>query len=126
MSISSKEIEALWSQYSEGIHKSGISVAQYVESNGVPYRTFEKWYQKKFSSPDVVGCAVSGIPTSTPQASSEVKVDKAEAPEAVKKKAACVSYINIGLSNGVKIEHHRLSYSDLVIFIEKLQPLCSA
>lgn len=40
MAISSKEIEALWSQYSEGIHKSGISVAQYFESNGVPYRTF--------------------------------------------------------------------------------------
>lgn len=126
MAISSKDIESLWSQYSEGIHKSGLSVAQYFESNGVPYRSFEKWYQKKFSSPDVVGCVVSGVSDSTPLSSSEMKVDRAETPEAGKKKSACVSYINIGLSNGVKIEHHRLSYSDLVCFIEKLQPLCSA
>jgi len=69
---------------------------------------------------------VSGVSDSTPLSSSEMKVDRAETPEAGKKKSACVSYINIGLSNGVKIEHHRLSYSDLVCFIEKLQPLCSA
>ena len=125
MAVSSKEIETLWNQYSEGICKSGISVAQYFESNGVPYRTFEKWYQKKFSSSGVVDCVVSGVPDSTSQAPLDVRVDKAEVPETVKKKAASVSYINIGLSNGVKIEHHRLGYSELVSFIEKLWPLCS-
>ena len=37
MAISSKDIESLWSQYSEGIHKSGISVAQYFDSQFVKY-----------------------------------------------------------------------------------------
>ena len=44
MAINSKDIETLWQRYSaEGVGK-GISVAQYFESNGVPYHTFEKWY----------------------------------------------------------------------------------
>ena len=38
MAINSKDIETLWQRYSaEGVGK-GISVAQYFESNGVPYR----------------------------------------------------------------------------------------
>lgn len=44
MAVNSKYNEALWKQYSEeGVNK-GISVAQFFESNGVSYRTFEKWY----------------------------------------------------------------------------------
>lgn len=127
MAISSKDIETLWNQYSEEGCKNGTSVAQYFESNGVPYRTFEKWYKKKFSMPEVVTCMVTGVPNPSPRASVEEKKDASpEVPEKGKKQSASVSYINIGLSNGVKIEHHRLSYSDLVSFIEKLQPLCSA
>ena len=37
MAISSKDIETLWNQYSEEGCKNGTSVAQYFESNGVPY-----------------------------------------------------------------------------------------
>jgi hypothetical protein len=37
MAVNSKDIETLWKQYSEeGVNK-GISVAQFFESNGVPY-----------------------------------------------------------------------------------------
>ena len=41
------------------------------------------------------------------------------------RKEVYVSYVNIGLSNGIKVEHHRLSYGELVCFINKLQSLCS-
>lgn len=127
MAISSKDIETLWNRYSEEGCKKGASVAQYFESNGVPYRTFEKWYKKKFSMPEVVTCSVTGMPDSSHRSSLEGKRDAtSEVPETGKKQSASVSYINMGLSNGVKIEHHRLSYADLVSFIEKLQPLCSA
>ena len=56
MAVNSKDIETLWKQYSEeGVNK-GISVAQFFESNGVPYHTFEKWYKKKYSREGIVDC----------------------------------------------------------------------
>ena len=59
MAVNSKDIETLWKRYSdEAVHK-GISVAQYFESNGVPYHTFEQWYKKKFSQSGIVACVVS-------------------------------------------------------------------
>jgi len=51
---------------------------------------------------------------------------KTAAEAAEKRREVYVSYVNIGLSNGVRIEHHRLSYVELVCFINKLQSLCSA
>ena len=62
MAVNVKDIERLWNQYSEEGVQRGISVAQFFESNGVPYRTFEKWYKKKFSSPGIVDCVVSEPP----------------------------------------------------------------
>ena len=62
MTVNSKDIETLWKSYSEECVAKGISVAQYFESNGVPYHTFEKWYMKKFSKAGVVDCVVSSEP----------------------------------------------------------------
>lgn len=67
MAISSKDIETLWRKYSEGVNKQGISVAQFFESNGVPYHAFEKWYKKNFSQPDVVDCVVTSSPEPKPE-----------------------------------------------------------
>lgn len=116
MAISSKDIEILWKRYSEEGSKRGISVTQYFESNGVPYHVFEKWYKKKFTQPAVVNCVVSESP--------DAEIAKHEPPQEPKKKEKCVSYVNIGLSNGMKIEHHKLSYTELLSFIQKIQPLC--
>ena len=35
-----------------------------------------------------------------------------------------ISYVYVGLNDGMKIEHHKLSYNELVSFIKKIQPLC--
>ena len=43
MAVKSTDIETLWRQYSEEGVSKGISLAQFFESNGVPYRSFEKW-----------------------------------------------------------------------------------
>ncbi len=123
MAVKSKDIESLWKQYSEDGVKKGISVAQFFESNGVPYRTFEKWYKKRFSSPGLIECVVSGSSDAPQEASDE---DSSLTPPVEKRRDVYVSYVNIGLSNGVKIEHHRLSYVELICFINKLQSLCSA
>lgn len=123
MAVNVKDIETLWKQYSEqGVNK-GISVAQFFESNGVPYHTFEKWYKKKYSREGIVDCVVKGSSDATIQIPSE---DVQEDSRSEKKKEAYISYVNIGLSTGIKIEHHRLSYGELVCFITKLQSLCSA
>ena len=45
MAINSKDIETLWKQYSEeGVNK-GISVAQFFESNGVPYVSIQPLFR---------------------------------------------------------------------------------
>ena len=122
MAVNSKDIETLWNRYSEDGVSKGISVTQYFESNGIPYHTFEKWYKKKYSKACIVDCVVSGQPDGS------VQVSEGEGFGPMnneKRKDVYVSYVNIGLSNGVKVEHHRLSYGDLVRFINKLQSLCS-
>ena len=122
MAVNSKDIETLWKQYSEeGVNK-GISVAQFFESNGVPYHVFEKWYKKKYSREGIVDCVVQGSPDATILVPDE---DGREDSRTEKKKDVYISYVNIGLSNGIKIDHHRLTYGELVCFINKLQALCS-
>lgn len=123
MAVNSKDIETLWQRYSdEGVSK-GISVTQFFESNGVPYHTFEKWYKKKFSQSGIVDCVVSSESDGSLQVSGG---GKSGLTNTVKRgDDVYVSYVNIGLSNGIKVEHHRLSYGELVCFINKLQSLCS-
>ena len=122
MAVNSQDIETLWKRYSEEAVQKGISVAQYFESNGVPYHTFEKWYKKKFSQSGMVDCVLSSesdgsLPVLGGGKSCSSNTDN--------RGEVYVSYVNIGLSNGIKVEHHRLSYGDLVCFINKLQSLCS-
>ena len=122
MAVNSKDIETLWKRYSEEGVKKGASVTQFFESNGVPYHTFEKWYRKKYSREGIVDCVVKGSPDATIQVPDE---DGQEYSRTEKKKEVYISYVNIGLSNGIKIDHHRLTYGELVCFINKLQALCS-
>ena len=120
MAVSSKEIETLWKRYSDEGSKKGISVAEFFESNGIPYHTFEKWYKRKFQQPNIVECTIVGSspPETKQQASMEGTAN--EIP-----KSPAVSYVCINLSNGVKIEHRKMSYPELLCFISKLEGLCS-
>ena len=120
MATSSKDIETLWNCYSNEVNKQCISVAQFFESNGIPYHVFEKWYKKRMQPSSVVDCVVSGTPDNI-QSTAAVQTVTQEA-----KSSLTVSYINIGLSNGMKIEHHRISYDEMLIFVQKLQQLCLA
>ena len=96
MAINSKDIETLWQRYSaEGVGK-GISVAQYFESNGVPYHTFEKWYKKKYSQSGIVDCVVSSESDGSLQVSGGGKSGLSNTD---KRGDVYVSYVNIGLSN---------------------------
>ncbi len=125
MAVSSKDIETLWKRYSSEASKRGVSVTQFFESNGVPYHVFEKWYKKKFTQPAVVNCVVKETQDVTPQASKENKVEDTDAATgAADHDEKNISYVYVGFNDGMKIEHHKLSYNELVSFIKKIQPLC--
>ena len=125
MAVSSKDIETLWKRYSSEASKRGVSVIQFFESNGVPYHVFEKWYKKKFAQPAVVNCVVKETLDVAPQPSKEQKMedlDVTTGAEDLEEKN--ISYVYVGFNDGMKIEHHKLSYNELVSFIKKIQPLC--
>lgn len=124
MAVSSKDIDVLWQRYQVDAVPSGISVNQFFESNGVPYHVFEKWYKKKFQAPNVVDCVVEGNKETDKHVPSNDRQESSVPSRSAD--AVVVKYINIGLSNGMKIEHHNLSYSSLQSFIQKLQSLCLA
>ena len=96
MATSSKDIEILWKRYSDEGVKKGISVTQFFESNGVPYRSFEKWYKTRFQQPSIVDCVVDG----TPGPSESVATVSQEKPQ----QECMISHVNIMLSNGIRIE----------------------
>lgn len=123
MSVTSKDIEILWERFtSEGVSKC-ISVHQYFESNGIPYHVFEKWYKKKFQQAAIADCVVEGTPQ--PSSHSEQSSPSPSRSQASSKEVT-VNNIIIYLSNGMKIEHRRLTYMELLSFIQKLKPLCLA
>ena len=116
MAVSSKDIETLWKRYSSEASKRGVSVAQFFESNGVPYHVFEKWYKKKFTQPAVVNCVVKDTQDVTPQPSKENKVEDIDATTgADDHEEKNISYVYVGFNDGMKIEHHKLSYNELVV-----------
>ncbi len=123
MAISSKDIETLWTRYQEDVSKRGISVARFFECNGVPYHTFEKWYKKRIAQPAVVDCVVR----ETPEVVSTVLLDDDVSETTVATgniESKNISYVYVGFTDGMKIEHHKLSYTELLSFIQKIQPLC--
>lgn len=125
MAVSSKDIETLWKRYSSEASKRGVSVIQFFESNGVPYHVFEKWYKKKFAQPAVVNCVVKETLDVAPQPSKEQKMEDSDVTTGAEDlEEKNISYVYVGFNDGMKIEHHKLSYNELVSFIKKIQPLC--
>lgn len=113
MAASSKDIEVLWRRFqTEGV-KTGISVRQFFEQNGIPYHVFEKWYKKSIQQPGIVNCEVEEEPQVAPTPSHE-------------RLAPVVSSLEIVFKNGLIVQHHELSYDSLQSLIRNLETLCSA
>ena len=123
MAVASKDIEILWSRYqSEGVSK-GVSVSQFFEANGIPYHVFEKWYKRRYRQPEVVECQVEDDSVPTPSSSAQ---KSALVLPVTQDASLTVSHITICLSNGMRIDHHKVGFAELLSFIKKLEPLCFA
>lgn len=112
MATSSKDIETLWKQFQTGAHKSGISVRDYFEKNGIPYHVFEKWYKSKFQREGVVECEIrtgGEVVGKTEYRKSNVKIS-----------------VELEFSDGLHIHQSELTYESLIGLILKLDSLCSA
>ena len=123
MATSSKDIETLWNCYSNEVNKQCISVAQFFESNGIPYHVFEKWYKRRYRQPDVVECQVEDDSAPAPSSSAQQVAPVVPASPSA---SLTVSHITLCLSNGMRIDHHKLGFEELLSFIKKLEPLCFA
>ena len=85
--------------------------------------TFEKWYKKRIAQPEVVDCVVRETPEVVTKV--ECEEDVAETTAGIEnEETKNISYVYVGFTDGMKIEHHKLSYNELVSFIQKIQPLC--
>ena len=123
MAVASNAIEILWSRYqSAGVGK-GVSVSQFFEANGIPYHVFEKWYKRRYRQPDVVECQVEDDSAPAPSSSAQQVAPVVPASPSA---SLTVSHITICLSNGMRIDHHKLGFEELLSFIKKLEPLCFA
>jgi hypothetical protein len=98
MAISSKDIETLWKRYSSEAVNRGVSVAQFFESNGVPYHVFEKWYKKKFTQPAVVNCVVKETQDVASQPSKDNIAETDAAVGAADHEEKNISYVYVGLN----------------------------
>ena len=93
----------------------GESVQSFCLRNKVPYNIFQKWY--KDTRKKIVEVKVDGLPSGTspvPQSSEpECPVDT---PVRI--------WVEIRMSNGLRLSQKNLSYRDLVRVVEKLEGLC--
>ena len=110
MAISSKDIETLWCRYqSEGVSK-GVSVSQYFEANVIPYHLYKKYYNKRFRQPDMGDCVLDGVPDDAKgSCASSPSDDNSPIQVQAQKISVFVSHVNICLSNGMRIDHHKQS-----------------
>ena len=73
--------------------------------NSKDIETLWKQYSEEGVNDGIVDCVVAGFPAGMIRGSECAKQESA-IPE--KRSDVYVSYVNIGLSNGIKVEHYRL------------------
>ena len=78
---------------------------------------------KRYSQADVVDCVVSAGPDDLQPTSKEESMPSPNASKESGEDAKIISYVYVGFNDGMKIEHHKLSYSELVSFIKRIQTL---
>ena len=118
---SSKDFEKIWESYQEVVKTKDVSIVDYCQRNGIVYSQFQRWYKKHVSG-------VSIVPVSDPEIQQEPMEAVQKDPESIRQATGHVktrvSYVNIEISNGLKVCQKSISYEHLKMLVEKLEALC--
>lgn|SRR5574344_513468 len=114
---SSEDFERFYFQYQTDSLPHGESIQSFCNRNKVPYNVFYKWYRD--TRKKVVEVTVDGRPQE--QVSKVQVLDSSPAQETAE---SVRIWVDLRLSNGLRITKKNLSYQSLVQLIEKLEGLC--
>ena len=120
----SKDFKALFDRFQEEGAPHGVSIFKYCQMNGVVYSQFERWYKKHASAlaPSVMPVELVNSDSLSGDMKDEVVPPVTQT--SFKDGSACIAHLNIVFSNGLQVNHHRISYQTLRLLVEKLEALC--
>lgn len=118
----STDFKKLYERYQTEAAPNGVSIVRYCQMNGIIYSQFEKWF-KKYMSGKVMPVRVvdkDGIMEDP----SEEPYPGSTPMDSLKQESAAIAHLNIVFSNGLRVDHHHISYQTLKQLVEKLEALC--
>ncbi len=112
---SSEDLERFYFQYQAEALPHGESVQSFCLRKKVPYNIFQKWY--KDTRKKIVEVKVDGLPSvASPSPQSSEPECPVDTPVRI--------WVEIRMSNGLRLSQKNLIYRDLVRVVEKLEGLC--
>ena len=117
---SSEDLERFYFQYQSEALPHGESIQSFCVKNKVPYNIFQKWY--KDTRNKVVAVQIDGVPESKTE--EKKQSDQSQTGSGIITDHPVRIWIDIRMSNGLRLSQKNLSYQDLIRMVEKLEGLC--
>ena len=117
---SSEDLERFYFQYQSEALPHGESIQSFCVKNKVPYNIFQKWY--KDTRNKVVAVQIDGVPGSKTE--EKKQSDQSQTGSSIITDHPVRIWIDIRMSNGLRLSQKNLSYQDLIRMVEKLEGLC--
>lgn len=117
---SSEDLERFYFQYQSEALPHGESIQSFCVKNKVPYNIFQKWY--KDTRNKVVAVLIDGVPESKTE--EKKQSDQSQTGSSIITDHPVRIWIDIRMSNGLRLSQKNLSYQDLIRMVEKLEGLC--
>lgn len=123
----STDFKKLYERYQTEAAPNGLSIVRYCQMNGVVYSQFEKWFKKYMSGKampvrlvDKDGLMETSMSSGEPE---DVPLKERDYAPSTQSQSA-IAHLNIVFSNGLRVDHHHISYQTLKQLVEKLEALC--
>jgi hypothetical protein len=118
---SSEDLERFYFQYQTEALPHGESLQSFCVKNKVPYNIFQKWF--KDTRKKVVEVQINGAPEIGHEEKSKTSVQSQSVSQSRNDHPVRI-WLEIRISNGLRLSQKNLSYQDLVRMVEKLKGLC--
>lgn len=111
----------MWERYQQEGVPQEISIVRYCQMNGVPYKTFERWYKSRTNT------NIQPVVVEMPQGEYPATGTGAEAlteRSGGSMTALRVESVTLLFTNGLEIRQRDMEYAALKSLISKLEALC--